>query len=80
MKSKYTTLALLLVVSMSVYAIIGKQKIEAKDLLEKESEPVTNYTDFRSELITKDTFKTTKIEEVLIIPKASDVSWHIRSF
>lgn len=79
MKSKIITVALLLFVSVSVYAIISNIRIQEKDILPQESLPTTDAV-FRSNLEAKETLLPTKIEDVLHVPKASDVSWHVRSF
>lgn len=77
MKSKIITVVLLLAVSASVYAIINNIKIQEKDILIQD--PLsTKDAVFRSDL--EDTFISTKKENVLYVPKASDVSWHMRSF
>ncbi len=79
MKSKIFTLALLLIFSLSVSAIISNQKVKEKSISIEVSE-TPELSPLRSKTAAIDNSIKQDAGSSFSVPKASDVSWHVRSF
>ena len=81
MKSKYLTIAVLLLLSVGLYAFIGQENVpeEVTQIDTTKDIPLIEEEAFRSMQSEEPTIDNTTVKNSsLTVPRATDVSWHIR--